>query len=80
MTSLEVRIRRTLKRRGLKLRKSRRHDPLALDFARCQVLDRKSHKVIVEYQGKTEAQSLQSVADWMDAQAEKARAEKGGQS
>jgi hypothetical protein len=75
--SLEQRVRQTLKRRGYRLEKSRRRDPLALDYGRYWVWN-EYHNTVVgtipcikpSSNPSNGSVTLDEIAQWLDRQAE----------
>jgi hypothetical protein len=70
----ENRLRRIAERRGFLLRKSRRRDPLALDYG-YQLVDARTGKVVAENRvaGRGFGLTLKQVEEWLTAQESKRR-------
>ncbi len=60
--SIEIRLRRTLKRRGFKLRKSSRKDPLALDYGHYWI-EKPDGEIVA---GGENGFTLEEAAAWVD--------------
>lgn len=61
--SIYIRLRNTLERRGYTLKKSRRRDPLALDYGTYWILDSEGRTVA----GGENGFSLEEAAEWVDS-------------
>lgn len=64
--SMELRARRTLARRGLRLVKNRRRDPLALDYATYSVIEVSTGALVFPLK-KEGLKRLDGILEWMDA-------------
>jgi hypothetical protein len=61
----EARLRRMAERRGLKLVKSRRRDPLAVDYGRYVIVDPDSNQPVAGEFGSASAMTLDGVDAWL---------------
>jgi hypothetical protein len=61
----EARLRRTAERQGLKLVKSRRRDPLAVDYGRYVIVDPDSNRPVAGELGSASAMTLDDVEAWL---------------
>jgi hypothetical protein len=61
----EARLRRMAERQGLKLVKSRRRDPLAVDYGRYVIVDPHSNRPVAGEFGSASAMSLDDVEAWL---------------
>src|ERR1039457_687067 len=61
----EARLRRTAERRGLKLVKSRRRDPLAVDYGRYVIVNPDSNRHVAGELGSASAMRLDDVEAWL---------------
>lgn len=62
--SIEIRLRNTLKRRGYILKKSRRRDPMALDYGLYWITD-KSGNVVSSNDNSSSGITLDEVNEWV---------------
>lgn len=63
----EARLRRMAERRGLKLVKSRRRDPLAVDYGRYVLVDPDSNRPVAGELGSASAMTLDDVEAWLSS-------------
>lgn len=61
----EARLRRMAKRQGLLLVKSRRRDPLAVDYGRYVIEDPESKRAVAGELGSSHAMTMAEVEDWL---------------
>src|SRR5712671_6443778 len=61
----EARLRRMAKRQGLKLVRSRRRDPLAIDYGRYVIVDPDSNRTVAGELGSASAMTLDDVEGWL---------------
>lgn len=61
----EARLRRVTERRGLKLVKSRRRDPLAVDYGRYVIVDPESNRPVAGELGSANTMALDDVEAWL---------------
>src|SRR5438105_1269226 len=61
----EARLRRMAKRQGLQLVRSRRRDPLAVDYGRYMIVDPDSNRSVAGELGGAHAMTIDDVEEWL---------------